>query len=142
MRLPAPPSRPAREPIGPLVDVVFLLLVFFLLAGTLEPAPPLRVEPPRSQQARPETGERGVLTLLLDGEGRVGFDGQVVDPGEVAARLAAPLAEQPGRPVRLVADAGAASGVVLTLLAELRRLGAGEIALATRPAVSAGGLDD
>jgi biopolymer transport protein ExbD len=142
MRLPAPPSRPVREPIGPLVDVVFLLLVFFLLAGTLEPVPPLRVEPPRSQSARTESGEHRPLTLLLAGDGRVGLDGQVVDPGEFASRLAVPLAEQPGRPVRLIADAEAGSGGVLMLLAELRRLGAGEIALVTRPAVVEGRRDD
>ena len=142
MRLPAPPPRPAREPIGPLVDVVFLLLVFFLLAGTLEPAPPLQVEAPRSGQADSGTEAGPTLTLFLDADGRLGLDGQVVDAGDQGPILAKRLPEQTGRPVRLIADAEAASGRVLSLLAELRRLGAGEIALVTRPSVVEVGLDD
>ncbi len=134
MKLPPAPGRPLREPIGPLVDVVFLLLVFFLLAGTLEPVSPLRVEPPRAQPADMAADGPRPWALALAADGRVALDGELVADDERNRLLAERLPRQPGRPVRLMADAETPAGELLSLLVLLRQLDAGEVSLVTRPA--------
>lgn len=38
----------------PLVNIVFLLLIFFMMAGAVSAPEPLKVQPPRSWSTRPE----------------------------------------------------------------------------------------
>lgn len=131
MRLPASEPKRLREPIGPLVDVVFLLLVFFLLAGNLEPPPPIEVNPPESENA--DAQDRGSLCILLDAEGRIAFDGKVlVREGLSAAIGAQTLSERP-QSARVEADSAASAGEVLALLKQLRALGIEGLELATHP---------
>ncbi|MBK1702904.1 ExbD/TolR family protein [Thiococcus pfennigii] len=128
MRLPPRPSYRPREPIGPLVDIVFLLLIFFLLAGTLEPVAPLEVAPP--QAARPGEPFDGPIRVQLAADGRLGLDGQVLSDAALAAAIDARLAAAETQPaIQIEADGGAPSGVVLDLLGRLRAVGAERLAL-------------
>jgi biopolymer transport protein ExbD len=47
---------PVQEPMLPLINIVFLLLIFFMIAGSLQKLGPFEVDPPASQiaEARPE----------------------------------------------------------------------------------------
>ena len=131
MQLPSLERRRQREPIGPLVDVVFLLLVFFLLAGTLEPSQPIEVDPPEAEHSEPE--ERGALRIMLDADGRVGFDGKVLDTEALAKAIGSRARSDLPRAARVEADSQAAAGSVLGLLKQLRALGLEELQLVTRP---------
>jgi len=132
MRLPAPADSrpdPIDRSIGPLVDMVFLLLLFFLLAGTLAPQDPIAVAPPESTSA--VEGPPASLRVLLDAEGRIAFEGQVLDLARLDEAVAPRLAEG-ARSVWIEADAAAETGEVLALIARLRALGLGELALVAR----------
>jgi biopolymer transport protein ExbD len=131
MRLPTHEPKRLREPIGPLVDVVFLLLVFFLLAGNLEPPPPIEVNPPESESY--EAQDRGPLRILLDAEGRIAFDGKVLSREGLAAAIGARALFDEPRSAQVEADSLAPAGEVLALLKQLRALGVGELGLATHP---------
>jgi biopolymer transport protein ExbD len=113
-----------------LVDVVFLLLVFFLLAGTLD-APPIEVEPPASRQTAAQETQR--LRVLLDANGRIAFDGRMLDIDSLRAAIAPRLARDSRQSVRIEADANVNCGRLLSLLEQLRSLGASRLALVTRP---------
>lgn len=130
MKLPTTERRRQREPIGPLVDIVFLLLVFFLLAGTLEPAQPIEVDPPESGQAASMAA--GPMRVLLAADGRIGFEGRVLDVQALAAAIGARSSPDMLRSVQVEADGDAAAGLVLALLKQLRSLGFRELALVTR----------
>lgn len=132
MRLPAPSAQPPdlmERSIGPLVDVVFLLVLFFLLAGTLAPPDPIPVTPPESTSGEERPPAR--LRVLLDPEGRIGFEGRVLDLAGLEAALAPRIGEGP-RSVWIEADGDAAAGTVLALIARLRALGLDELALVAR----------
>jgi biopolymer transport protein ExbD len=131
MKLPAAAPSRHREPVGPLIDIVFLLLVFFLLAGTLEPTPPVAVEPPEA--AHGEAAKNGPLKILLDADGRVGFEGKVLDMEDLAAAVIGRIGLDGARTVVVEADGTAAVGSVFALLQQLRELGLEDIQLATRP---------
>lgn len=67
----APPSAPARpEAVVPMINVVFLLLVFFMITSRIAPPPPLEVDPPEAQEV-PTT--RAESTLWIDASGGLAF---------------------------------------------------------------------
>ena len=123
----APRSRRRRgESIVPMINVVFLLLVFFLMTSRLAPPDPLAVRPP---QAQPGAGDRGGPELLLGANGEIAF-GALRGP---AAETAFTRAARPGLPARLRADAQAPADQVAALMARLAAAGISELALVVSP---------
>ena len=93
MRFNHPPPRSEQElSLIPLINIVFLLLVFFMVVGTITAPDAFPVDPPVSQQSRLE--EADALQLLIDAEGRIALDGEVLEPGQIEERLRERLAEQ------------------------------------------------
>ena len=68
-------SRPIEVGLIPLINIVFLLLVFFMIAGVIRPADRLQVIPATSESG--ETVTQTDLPVLLDAQGRVAVGGQV-----------------------------------------------------------------
>lgn len=129
MKLPRPtPRSEGEENLIPLINVVFLLLIFFMLAGRLTPPEALPVTPPESRS--PQPAETGGLTVLIDAQGQVALDGEPVPVAELPARLARRLAE--GRlAVQVKADAGLEARRLVQLLDGLRKAGVEELDLLT-----------
>lgn len=120
MRFAVPRPRERRETIVPMINVVFLLVVFLLLTAEMAPPPPLDVEPPAAGAARAERAE-AVLHVAADGTMAYGN-----------LRGEAALAALPaGRPVEIRADADLPAALLAALLARLS--GSGAITLATVP---------
>ena len=71
MKFDLPTSRQSGENIVPMINVVFLLLIFFLMTAQIVPPAPLDVTPPLSQSE--ETSE-SAQSLYIDASGNVGFD--------------------------------------------------------------------
>lgn len=67
MDLPHTPRRPARESVVPMINVVFLLLIFFLMTAQIAPPEPFEVTPPDSRAESPAEGRR-ILFISADGE--------------------------------------------------------------------------
>ncbi len=76
----------------PLINIVFLLLIFFMIVGTITPPDAFPIDPPVSRQSRLE--ESDALQLLIDAEGRFALDGEVLAPDQLEERLRERLAEQ------------------------------------------------
>ena len=134
------PRRPAAERMLALIDVVFLLLIFFMLSGTLRPPQPLEVAAPESASAEPSAPRAESPVVWLDRAGAVALDAEPLARSELASRLRARLAatsapDATGR-VELRADARVPASALLPLLEELEAAGAREIDLVTqrRPA--------
>lgn len=112
-RTPAPDG----ENVLPLINVVFLLLVFFMVAGALERADLFAVEPPEAAVDAEAQVDENVLLMAADG--RLAFDGAPLERED--------LAEAVGTigdvPLKLKADAGTEALEVVSLLEELRAAG-------------------
>jgi biopolymer transport protein ExbD len=109
------------EAMLPLVNVVLLLLVFFMVAGSLRPPEAFLLDPPRA------TGEavppREPVRVSLAADGRLALGGQAMSRAELLDTLPA------GAAVLLRADAGAEAAVALALARAMERAGAGPIDL-------------
>ncbi len=62
--------RKREENVIPMINVVFLLLIFFLMTAQIAPPEPFEVAPPASSSITPA---EGTFTLYVNAEGEVGF---------------------------------------------------------------------
>jgi biopolymer transport protein ExbD len=127
VQVPRRVRRPTRENVVPLINVVFLLLIFFLLTGTLRRAASLEVEPP--VVAVGEEAEPVDAPLVIDRSGRLAWGSEEIERATLVARLAARPA---AAPLRVRADARLPARLLLPLLERIREAGVTEIELATR----------
>ena len=67
-----PPRRPRTESIVPMINVVFLLLVFFLMTSNLAKPEPFDVTPPDATSDIEPAAER---ILYVDKSGKTAFEG-------------------------------------------------------------------
>lgn len=130
--LPAP-TEPSDEPMIPLVNVVFLLLIFFVLTGTLTPPDPLAVLPPESSSGASVTHD--AVVVLLSADGRVAVHGEEVPLDALAAEVEARLAGESSLGVQLEADRDASSRMLLDILDALRDVGIERVVIRTRRGV-------
>lgn len=123
MRFSRPPRRPLPESIIPMINVVFLLLIFFLMSARLAPAPPAKVEVPLAISDQRATADT-VLYLAEDGLAMGDLRGDAV--WQMLAALDA------DHVVTLRADARLSASEVAKTLARLAGLGVTQVALAVR----------
>ena len=116
--------------IAPLVDVVFLLVIFFAVSTTFLESAGLQLELPESSS----TAERDArsLTVFLAADGEISFAGETVSADDLAERLGASLAESEEKIVVLRADTRTEHGRVVRLMDLIRAAGAEALTVAAR----------
>lgn len=123
----------------PLIDVMLVLLLFFVMTATFENRSMMKVELPEASTA--PTSERAEgLTVTVDREGKyfVGAN-EVANPG--LETLKAELEKAAGgnfdQPVLLKADGQAQHQAVVTAMDALGKLGFSKLSIATVPSAPA-----
>jgi biopolymer transport protein ExbD len=107
-----------------LVDVLFLLLIFFMLTGTFKRVGELELRLPPSTTSTPENAAPPhQADLVLRESGSLTLDGKSVDLADLKARLEALLAEDPATQVTIKAEAKVEHGDVVRLVDIIRDAG-------------------
>jgi biopolymer transport protein ExbD len=114
--------------IAPLLDVVFLLLVFLLLAGNFSRPEAMAVALPEAASAGAAVAEALVVTVATDGE--LTLDGRVVAREELGRHLA----EHGQRAVEIRADREADVAHLIAVMDAARGVGIEALSVATVPA--------
>jgi biopolymer transport protein ExbD len=124
-------SRPAVAiNIAPLVDVIFLLVIFFAVSTTFLETAGLKLElPTSSSTAEREPRE---LTVLLSAEGTLSFAGDTLEHDELQQRLRAALEDSERKIVVLRADTNTPHGEVVRVMDLIRESGAEGLTVAAR----------
>ena len=122
-------ERAPYESVVPLINVVFLLLIFFLLAGVLGPTDPVEISPPQGEIDELDPVEP--LTLFLDHEGFVYLDEQILGPEIVGSTVALIFAERGPKEVVLKADKKAQAHDLISVLESLRTIQVEEVKVIT-----------
>ena len=128
------PPRDSDQSVLPLINVVFLLLIFFMLAGQLAASDPFVIEPPKSQSEAQNAPEDMMIQISADG--RFALDGIEMSKEEVieAARrrlISAPDTAPPA--LRLKADGRTEAREIVNLMQDLRQAGFEKLKLLTLP---------
>jgi biopolymer transport protein ExbD len=121
----------ARIEIVPMIDTIFFLLVFFMVATlSMTKQQGLPVNLPRAA-----TGEREIrenVTLTLTKEGRLYYNKKEILLQQLGPQLKADLSENPKVLVIINADTEVLHGRVVEVMDEVKALGAARMAIATK----------
>ena len=119
--------------LTPLIDVVFLLLIFFMVSTTFEQQSRIKIDLPEAT-AEPTGVEDESLEIVIDARGRyfLGTE-QVVNttPETLKSAISKALGERKTAPVTIRADANTPHQAVVTALDVTSQLGLTRISLAT-----------
>lgn len=115
-------------PVAPLIDVVLLLLIFFMLVSRYLP-PSLSVTLPEASAA--QASDRPAVVLGIDAAGRLSVDGQLTDWPSLPHLLAG---REPETEVRIAADKTTDYDLVVRALDAAAQAGLTHVALETQPA--------
>jgi biopolymer transport protein ExbD len=128
------PRRPRNDDdrILPLINVVFLLMIFFMLADRIAASDPFPVEPPRSAAAGEI--ESNETVVLLGADGTLALDGQIMDETAFAAAVAGRVKAERAGAFRLKADGKAVATRVVAVMETLREAGVEKLRLLALPA--------
>lgn len=115
--------RKRAEPTLALINVVFLLLAFFILAGTI-------ASPPPSGLVLVSLGD-GTAAPIPPDTVAIAADGTAIWPPGIAGAedLVARLPAEAGRIVRIMPDRGSAAAALVAMAARLRAAGARDVRL-------------
>ena len=123
--------------LTPLIDVVFLLLIFFMLTTTFDRNAKIKIELPKTQSAV-AVAEQGAMELLIDGKGTYYIDGREVlnnRPETLFQAMSQALdSKERNPPLVISADAGANYQSVVTAMDIAGRLGLTNFSMATAQA--------
>ena len=119
----------------PLIDVMLVLLIFFVVTATFDARSVLKLELPRATGEPSDTSK--ALTVLVNADGRYFVDDREVlrdDLQSLKATLADVAGNDRDRPVLLRADARTPHQAVVTAYEALGQLGFRKLMIATAPA--------
>lgn len=127
-------SRPKRPTLSidmaPLIDVVFLLLIFFMLTSSfMPPSVPLTLP----QAASKDTSDSAKVVISLDREGRIFISETPVTDGEFESLLKIELQKNATRVVHFRGDKSVDYGIFLQLMSRARAAGAQQFQLLHEP---------
>jgi len=130
------PRRRIAVSLTPLIDVVFILLVFFMLATSFLRPASITLLPPGNGAAPPAAPGESLVIDVLD-DRRLRLDGLPIAPEQLAAtlRARAPIA----LPVVVRAAAGVRVQTTVTVLETVKGAGAERVRLTGAPTNAPGG---
>jgi len=115
--------------IAPLIDIVFLLLVFFMLTSTFIRPEAIELELPESSSAN--TVGTTPITVALNPTGELTLNGDLITLEELPTLIPPLLKQHSDAPVTLKSDAETQIQTLLKVMDEIRKAGSTNIALAT-----------
>lgn len=114
--------------LTPLIDVIFMLLLFFILASSFS-QPALRVALPSATTATTIEADPPRLVFSIDENGALHHLGGSLPPAELPGLMAA----HPESPVELRVDRAAPFQPFITVLDRMRESGRSDVLITTQP---------
>ncbi|MCG6906406.1 MAG: biopolymer transporter ExbD [Desulfobacteraceae bacterium] len=116
--------------IAPLIDMVFILLIFFLVTTSFVKETGVEVNRPTAATAVSQS--KATILIGIDAADRIFFDNREVDVRAVRANVERALAENPEGAVVVVADRSSTTGTTIEVMDGARLAGAANVSLAAR----------
>jgi biopolymer transport protein ExbD len=115
--------------IAPLMDMVFILLIFFVVTTVFVEETGVEVQRPTAASA--QMLEKNSILLAVTRDGRIVYGGQELRLNGVRALVAREQAERP-MPVIILVDESATSGLLVDVIDECKLAGAKQVSIAAR----------
>ncbi|MFH1279930.1 MAG: biopolymer transporter ExbD [Candidatus Eisenbacteria bacterium] len=126
--------------VTPLIDALFLLLIFFMVSSTFRDLPGIPLDLPSAKTG--EANRSSGVEVQVDREGIIRLEGKIVGEGDLEEKLGAALDAAEGRNLTLRADRGVPYGRVVTVMDAARGLSVERLVVATENIPSPPGKTD
>jgi len=101
----------------PMIDMVFLLLIFFLVATTFHQTErEMQIALPFASSAAPISSMLQELIINVDKDGRIILGGRTIEPEQLERRIADAVAQNPEQKVTVRGDRAVAYTHIVTVL--------------------------
>jgi biopolymer transport protein ExbD len=114
--------------MAPLIDMVFLLLIFFMVTTSFVKETGIDVHRPTAATA--QLKNKGNILLGVSADGHIYFEKKAIDLRSVRAHIQRSLAENPEGAVVIVADQKSDTGVIVRVMDQCRLAGARQVSIA------------
>ena len=118
----------AAVDMTPMLDIVFIMLIFFIVTTSFVKEAGIDVNKPEAAQATKKKNANIFIAIRSNGE--IWMDKRQVDVERVAANIERLLAEQPTEIVIIQADKEAKHGVVVKVMDQIKAAGIDKISIA------------
>lgn len=112
----------------PLIDVVFILLIFFLVTASFTKEAGIDVDRPTAQTAVRQ--EQSSLIIAVNKDGKIWIDNQEVDIRSLRAHVERLHAQNPEGTVIILADKDSRTGLAIDVLDQVRLASVSNVAIA------------
>jgi biopolymer transport protein ExbD len=116
--------------MGPLIDLIFLLLIFFIVTTTFVKETGVEVHRPVAKTA--ERKEKSTILIGVTKEGSIYMENRAIDVRAVRANVEKALAESPESGVIVIADQKSLTGIVIRVVDQCRLAGASSVSIAAK----------
>ncbi len=116
--------------LSPLIDMVFLLLIFFMVTTVFVEEAGVPVNKPAAATA--EAVDKSSIQLAITADGRLVYAGAEINLNSIRG-LIARLHRHEQTPVILLADIQAPAGLLVDVIDECKLAGATDVHIATKP---------
>jgi biopolymer transport protein ExbD len=114
--------------VTPVLDVVFIMLIFFIVTASFVKESGIEVNRPNAATA--ERKERGNILVAINETGQIWIDKRQVDPRAVRANIERLHAENPQGAVVIQADRDSRSGLLVEVMDAARLAGVWDVSIA------------
>jgi len=114
-----------------LLDVMFNLLLFFMVSTTFLSTPAIKLELPKAKHA--EVIEQRPIVVYVDSDGTVYLNDEPVNISMLDAALEGKLSDADDRSVVLKADSRVSHGIVVGVMDAIKGAGATRLVVSTEP---------
>lgn len=111
----------AKIDITPMLDVVFIMLIFFIVTASFIKESGAKVTKPTAENA--EKHPKATVLIAIDDNNQIWLDRRVIDPRAIKANMNRIRAENPEGEVIVQADIEAEAKTVLEVVDKLRDAG-------------------
>ena len=118
-----------KIPMTPLIDIVFLLLIYFLLTTNFLVEEGIQIKLPQANASAPQTEQE--ITVFVDKQGRAYIGEEEVPLGSLFKRLKTMSGAKKDRLVVIRADRGVMLNRAVRVMDLAKAAGAGKLCLAT-----------
>lgn len=132
----SPTSRPGRRgqlvlELTPLVDVIFQLLIFFLLTATFVKNPNFEINLPKAS-SKLTTNVKKDLTIVVTRDGRFKYEAEEVDEDELEGIFEEEFEQNPSAIILIRADTDSRHGKVVEVMDLAKKVGFTRLGIAVR----------
>ena len=127
-------TRRTRKPrpitVISLIDVMFVLLLFFMIAGHLEKVPLVKVEVPKADSG--QLLDEGPISVMLGKYGDIAINDKVLDEAQVLEELQRQLMVNPERVITIKADQYLEANKLVRFMEAVKTAGGKNLSLVTQ----------